>query len=488
MKRRALPAWTGLALALAGCAAGPDYQRPQVDLPVDWTLESPWHTARPDDALDKGPWWEAFGDARLDALERQALAGSPTLAAAAARLAQARATTTAAEAGLFPQIALGNRDQRLRISADRPLTNYKVPNATTLQSDFFLGPTASYEVDLAGRVSRSVESARASTDQAAADAANTQLVLTAELASDWFSLCTLDVSLDVLDRSIALQRHALELVQARHDLGAGSGVDVAQQQALLDNTLTQVDVQHRQRAQFEHAIAALVGAPAPSFHLPATPRNLRPPPIPVGVPSDLLQRRPDVASAERAMAAANAQIGVARAAFYPSVFLGANIGGETNRIGTLFDAPSLLWSVGVSATQTLFDGGRIRANVNFAQAGYELSVANYRKAVLGAMQEVEDGITGVASTDRATTQAEVAAQSARRLYELAEARFEGGASAYLDVITAEQGLLNADLQAAQLAGQRELAAVFLVKALGGGWQAAQAVPVAAAAASAPQVH
>jgi len=188
------------------------------------------------------------------------------------------------------------------------------------------------------------------------------------------------------------------------------------------------------------------------------------------------------------MAAANAQIGVARAAFYPSVFLGANIGGETNRIGTLFDAPSLLWSVGVSATQTLFDGGRIRANVNFAQAGYELSVANYRKAVLGAMQEVEDGITGVASTDRATTQAEVAAQSARRLYELAEARFEGGASAYLDVITAEQGLLNADLQAAQLAGQRELAAVFLVKALGGGWQAAQAVPVAAAAASAPQVH
>ena len=485
MTRRWLPFAPAVALAFAGCAAGPDYQRPQVDVPVSWTLEAPWHAGTPADALDKGPWWEAFGDAQLDALERQALVASPTLAAAAARLAQARATASAANAGLFPQIALGTRDQRLRISKDRPLTNYGVPNSTTVQNDFVLGPTASYEVDLAGRVSRSIEGTRASADQAAADAANTQLVLTAELASDWFSLCTLDVSLAVLDRSIALQRHALELVQARHDLGAGSGVDVAQQQALLDNTLTQVDVQHRQRQQFEHAIAALVGAPAPSFHLPPTPRNLRPPPIPVGVPSDLLQRRPDVASAERAMAAANAQIGVARAAFYPSVFLGANIGDESNHLSTLFDAPSLLWSLGVTATQTLFDGGRIRANIDVAQAGYALSVANYRRAVLGAMQEVEDGITGVASTDRATTQAEVAAQSARRLYDLAEARFEGGASAYLDVITAEQGLLNADLQAAQLAGQRQLAAVFLVKALGGGWQMAQTTPVASTAASAP---
>jgi len=458
--------------ALAACAAGPDYHRPDVDLPVSWQLEAPWRLGAPADTADKGAWWRAFGDAQLDALEERALRDSPTLAVAAARLAQARATADATSAGRFPQVSLGASATRTRISANRPLSNYSSPNFSTVQNDFKLGPNASYEVDLSGRVSRSVEGARASAEQAAADYANTRLLLGAELASDWFSLCTLDVSLDVLDKSIALQRRALELVTARHDLGAASGVDVAQQQALLDNTLTQVDVQRRQRAQFEHAIATLVGAPAPGFTLPSTVRQLElPPAIPLGVPSDLLQRRPDVASAERAMAAANAQIGVARAAFYPSVFLAPSVGEESRILSSLFDAPSLVWSIGVTATQTLFDGGRARANVDFARAGYDGAVAGYRKTVLTAMQEVEDGITGVTTMDRATAQARVAAQSARKVYDLAEARFEGGASAYLDVITAQQALLNAELQAAQLAGQRQLAATFLVKALGGGWQA-----------------
>ena len=470
-------------LALAGCAAGPDYRRPAVDLPAAWKLDAPWREGAPADAADKGAWWQAFGDARLDALEQRALAGSPALAIAAARLAQARATVTATSAGLFPQVNLGSKDQRLRISANRPLANYGSANASTVQNDFTLNANASYEIDLSGRVARSVEGAKASAAQAAADAANTRLLLGAELASDWFSLRTLDVSLEVLDRSIALQQRALELVTARHDLGAASGVDVAQQQALLDNTRVQVDVQRRQRAQFEHAIATLVGAPAPAFSLPAATGRLEPPPIPLGVPSDLLQRRPDVASAERAMAAANAQIGIAKAAFYPSLFLSPTVGEESRMLDALFDAPSLVWSVGVSATQVLFDGGRISANVDFARAGYEASVASYRKTVLTAMQEVEDGITGVATMDRATAQAEVAAQSARKVFELAQARFEGGASGYVDVITAQQALLAAELQAAQLAGQRQLAATFLVKALGGGWRADDAGPVAAASAT-----
>ena len=470
-------------LALAGCAAGPDYQPPAADLPVAWKLEAPWREGTPADAADKGAWWQAFGDPQLDALEQRALADSPGLAIAAARLAQARATVTATRAGLFPQIGLGSKDQRFRISANRPLANYSSPNFSTTQNDFTLNANASYEVDLSGRVSRSIEGAKASAEQAAADAANTRLMLAAELASDWFSLRTLDVSLDVLEKSIALQRRALELVSTRHDLGAGSGVDVAQQQALLDNTLVQVDVQRRQRAQFEHAIAALVGAPAPAFSLPATTGRLQPPPIPVGVPSDLLQRRPDVASAERAMAAANAQVGVAKAAFYPSIFLAPTIGDESRMLSSLFDAPSLVWSIGVSATQTLFDGGRTRANVAFAQAGYDAAVATWRKTVLGAMQEVEDGITGVATMDRATAQAQVAAQSARKVFDLAEARYEGGASGYIDVITAQQSLLTADLQAAQLAGQRQLAGVFLVKALGGGWPGLGGAPVADAAST-----
>lgn len=457
------------ALCVAGCAVGPDYKRPSPELPVAWKLEAPWRTGAPADAADKGAWWKAFGDAQLDALEAKAMADSPTLAIAAARLAQARATVTAQSAGLFPSLALTSRDQRFRISANRPLANYASPNFSTVQNDFTLGVGASYEVDLAGRVSRGIEGAKASAEQSAADLANTRLVVSAELASDWFSLVTLDASLDVLDRSIALQRKALVFVNQRHDLGAGTGLEVAQQQALLDNTLTQVDVQKRQRAQFEHAIATLVGTPAPSFSLPPVQRDLQPPPIPLGVPSDLLQRRPDVASAERAMAAANAQIGVATAAFYPSVILQPTIGEESRILSALFDAPSLVWSIGVSATQTLFDAGRTRANVDFARAGYDVSVATYRRTVLAAMQEVEDGITGVASLDRATAQAQVAVASAQRVLDMADARYQGGVATYLDVITAQQSLLTVQLQAAQLAGQRQLVATTLVKALGGGW-------------------
>jgi NodT family efflux transporter outer membrane factor (OMF) lipoprotein len=340
-----------------------------------------------------------------------------------------------------------------------------------VQNDFALALAVNYEFDLFGRVQRSVESARASSEQSAADFENTRLVLTTDLASAYFALREIDLELDVLRQSIALQRRALEYATARHDLGAASGLDVAQQQALLDSTLTQVDILRRTRGQFEHAIATLTGTPAPNFSLAATPRTVAPPPVPLGVPSDLLQRRPDVASAERAMAAANAQIGVATAAFYPSITLAPTLYGvESVALGTLFNAPSLLWSLGVSVLQPIFDGGRIQAGVNFAQAGYDFTVANYRRTVLVAMQEVEDGITGLSALDSATAQARVAIDSTRRVLELANDRYEGGVSTYLDVITAQQGLLNNERLAAQLSGQQLLTTVFLVKALGGDWQ------------------
>ena len=459
-----------LVMGLAACAAGPDYQKPALDLPVSWQLDAPWREATPDDVAAKGPWWQRFGDAQLDALEQRALAGSPTLAAAAARLAQARAVVAAGSSAQLPQLTLGTRDARQRISANRPLSSYNSTNFSTIQNDFTLSLSTSYEVDLAGRVQRSVEGARASAEQSAADLENTRLLLTAELAVDYFSLRALDTELDVLTRSIALQRRSLELVTARRDLGAASGLDVAQQQALLDTTLTQVDVLRRQRAQFEHAIATLTGTPAPLFSLAPEVKVFEPPAIPLGVPSDVLQRRPDVAAAERAMAAANAQIGVASAAFYPSVLLGPSVGYESRDLSTLFNAPSLLWSIGVSATQSIFDGGRVRANVDFAKAGYDVTLANYRRVVLTAMQEVEDGITGLAALDRASTQAQTAVASARRVLDMATSRYEGGASTYFDVITAQQSLLTSERQAAQLLGQRQLSSVFLVKALGGDWQ------------------
>lgn len=245
---------------------------------------------------------------------------------------------------------------------------------------------------------------------------------------------------------------------------------MAQQQALVDSTLVQLDLLRRQRSQWEHAIATLVGVPAPQFTLAADLREATLPTVPLGVPSDILQRRPDVAAAERAMAAANAQIGVASAAFYPSVNLGGAYGVESRTLSTLFNAPSLLWSLGVSATQVLFDGGRVRANVDFAQAGYAATTANYRRVVLTAMQEVEDGITGLAALQRASAQADTALASARRVLEMTTARYEGGASPLQDVVLAQQAQLAAERQATQLRGQRLLTTVFLVKALGGGWQ------------------
>jgi multidrug efflux system outer membrane protein len=358
--------------------------------------------------------------------------------------------------------------QRAEISANRPLTNYSAPNFSTTQNDFIPQLQASYEADLAGRVRRSLEGARASSEQSAADFRNARLLLTADVATAYFNLRSVDVELDVVQRAIALQRRALGLASDRHQLGAASGIDLAQQQALLDSTLTQVDVLRRQRAQFEHALASLIGQPAPSFSLASSVHAMKPPAIPVGLPSDLLERRPDIAGAERAMAAANAQVGLAAAAFYPSLTLGANYGADSRNLASLFDAPSIVWSLGASLAAPLFDGGRLRANQEAASAGYDASVASYRRTVLTAMQEVEDGLIGGAALERAHAQAGVAIASAGRVLDLATTRYEGGVSTYLDVITAQQSLLNAERQAAQLQGQRMLLSVFLVKALGGG--------------------
>jgi multidrug efflux system outer membrane protein len=459
-----------LALAaLAGCATSPVYQRPAVEIPAAWKVEAPWRESAPNDSIARGPWWRRFDDPQLNALQERALAASPTLALAAARLAQSRATVDAANAGLFPQVGLTSRAIRFKNSPNRPLSNYNSPNASTVQNDFPLAFTVSYEADLFGRLRGTLESAQASAQQSAADFENVRLVLTSDLAANYFNLRELDIELDVLARSIDLQRKALDLAAARHELGATSGLDVAQQQTLLDTTLTQVDVLRRQRDQFEHAIAALVGAPAPVFALPRQAGLRTPPAIPVGIPSDVLERRPDVASAERAMAAANAQIGVARSAYYPSISLSTSAGFDSNSLATLFDASSFLWSVGASLVQPIFDAGRTDASVSFARSGYEAAVANYRRVVLTAMQEVEDGITGSAALDRALAQAQQATTSSERVLQLANDRYEGGATGYLDVITAQQALLSSQRQQAQLLGQRLLVSVFLVKALGGDW-------------------
>jgi NodT family efflux transporter outer membrane factor (OMF) lipoprotein len=377
---------------LVACAVGPNYERPALDMPVAWKIEQPWREAAPNDLAEKGPWWLRFDDPQLDALELQALAANPTLAAANARLMQARAQVASASSNLYPQVNVAARAGRQAISANRPRTNYSVPNFATVQDDYIATLTASYEIDLFGRIQRTIEGAKATAEQTASDLENTRLLLTTDLAAAYFSLREIDIEIDVLARSIDLQRRALELATARHDLGAATGLDVAQQQALLDSTLTQVDVLRRTRGQFEHAIASLTGTPAPLFSIVPEVKRLTPPLVPLGVPSDVLQRRPDVASAERAMAAANAQIGVATAAFYPNITISPTFyGGESVSLSSLFNAPSLIWALGVTVLQPVFDAGRIRANVDFAKGGYDVTVANYRRVVLVAMQEAEDG-------------------------------------------------------------------------------------------------
>lgn len=465
-----------LACLAAGCATPPPYTKPdnKAEAPAAWQTDAPWRVGIPSDTQPKGNWWEVFGDATLNGLETKALANNQTLAAANARLAQARALLSNAESAKAPQVALTGRVARQQISANRPLTNYASPNLSTTQNDFTVGLSASYEVDLAGRVQNLVDGASISAEQVAADLENTKLVLAADVAINYFNLRSLDADYEALAKSIALQQGALNLAKDRHDLGATSGLEVAQQQAQLDATLSQVDLLKRQRAVVEHAIATLTGTPAPLFKLAPDALATALPQIPLGIPSDALERRPDVASAERAMAAANAQIGVARAAYYPSISLNPALGNDSNLIEKLFDAPSFLWSVGLSISQTVFDGGRAKANEAFAKAGYDITVANYRRTVLTAMQEVQDGISGLSALERAYAQTQVAAASAGNLLRIATDRYEGGIASNLEVISAQQAQINSERQLAQLGGQRLMASVALIKALGGGWQTANA--------------
>jgi outer membrane protein, multidrug efflux system len=473
MRPWSLPGWA-LVFAAAGCAVGPDYHRPQAEVPPAWKPDAPWHEASPADAALKGDWWRLFQDDTLNGLVERSLAGNQDLRVAAARLEQAHDQVTVATSDLYPQVGLSAGAARAKTSANRPLAAYSEPNQSTVQNDFVLGPQVGYEADLFGRVRREVEGARASAEQAEADFENTRLMLTAQLVTDYFALRELDTEIAVVRHSLELQRDALGFIASRHDLGFATGLDLAQQQALVDASATQLELLANQRAQVEHALATLVGTPAPGFTLAAQSKGASLPAIPVGLPSDLLQRRPDVASAERSMAAANARIGVARAAYYPSIILGTgfgqpNAGWQSNALATLFDAPSRLWSIGLSATQTLFDAGKTRANVRIASADYTAAVATYRQTVLMAMEEVENGITGLASLDRAATQADSSVRSAEEAFDIATARYKGGVDTYLEMITAQQVLLGNERQAVQVHGQQFATAVYLVKALGGGW-------------------
>lgn len=396
------------------------------------------------------------------------LASNQDLVSATARLQQARALASVAIGNFYPQAGVSPSFQRFRLSANRPSLGGVVDGPIT-QNAWNLPFVLSYEPDLFGRTRRSLEGANASYQAAGADFENVKLVLTAETAADFFTLCEVDAEIHILDDTVAAMEKAEALVQNRHDGGVASGLDLAQEQALLDSTRTQATLERQLRANYEHALAVLCGAPAPDFRLAAGSLQKRLPEIPAGVPSDVLERRPDIAREERLMAAANAQIGVAKAAYYPSLQLAATAGFESTGIGSLISLPSSLWAVGATLAQPLLSGGRIRAGVDFATAGYGDSVAQYRQTVLVAFQEVEDALSGLQVFAAAAQSQDRAVADSQRALNIALNRYTGGLVTYLDVVTAQQSLLANQRQSAQIQGGQLVASVMLVKALGGGW-------------------
>ena len=458
-----------LMLCVPAFAKSPKYQKPEVTVPQNWQTPAPWHEALPLDSLPKGLWWAFFGDADLNQYEQRAMANNQTLQAAIARLSEARASARVTAAGLYPELDAGARAIRDRLSGNRPVNGALVRPVPVTQNDFAIPFTLNYEVDLFGRVRHSVEAANAQLQASAADLENVRLLVSSELAADYFQLRELDSEIAVVQKAITYQQQGLTLVENRHKGGAASGLEVAQQQVVLDSSITQLSLLQQQRAQFQHALAMLQGLAPAEFVAPVRGLEMQPPALPLILPSELLQRRPDVAVAERDTAAANARIGVARAALYPSISLGGSGGVDSAGISSLLNAPSFFWSLGLSALEPVIAGGRNRAQLDFARAGYRESVANYRETALTAFQQVEDALSGLTTLAAAYESQQRAVADAERSLQLANARYTGGLVTYLDVITAEEQALANEREQTQLLGQRMTTSVYLVKALGGGW-------------------
>jgi multidrug efflux system outer membrane protein len=469
-----------LASLLIGCTAcaplGPDYARPQVALPSGWKPNSgmnpsQWRPTQPADDLPKHDWWTIFGDDQLNELEERCLEGNPTLQAAVARLDQAMAQSKAQGAALFPTVQLDAAASRVRTSANRPLAAYSSPNYSTVQNDFRPILSVSYEVDWLGSIRRGIESAQAVAQQVSADTENVRLVLTAQVAQTYFQLRQLDEEIRTVTELVAVQNQVLDLIIKRHDSGASSLADVVQQTALTDSSRAQQQLLITQRNQQENALATLTGTPAASFriqpgYLPSTT-----PVIPAGVPSALLERRPDISATERGMAAANAQIGIARAGFFPSLTLTpAYAGYESSALSNLVSTPSLVWALGVSASETIVDGGRISAGVDFAKAGYTWAVANYRQSVLTAIEETQDALSNLHDLEVAKQNQDAAVVNQDKAYQLSLIRYEEGLDNALTLATIEQNQLSARRVQSQIHGSQFVTIVALVKALGGGWK------------------
>ena len=478
MQRGYLPlaCLTCLVLMITACSIGPQYQRPEVRVPAAYKESPPisfkaadgWKAARPSDDLSRGQWWEVFQDPELNALEEQVDISNQTLAVAEAQLRGARAAIGVARAALFPTVTGTASAIGAHQSENRP--GVTDPSSKT-RSDYLLSLEASYEFDVWGRIRRSVEASTASAQASAADLETARLSIHAELAGNYFALRGLDAQRQLLEFAITAFEKALELTTNRYNAGIASQIEVLQARTQLENTRAQAIEVGVQRALFEHAIAILLGKPPADFSLPPSPITVLPPAIPIGLPSELLERRPDIASAERRMAAANAQIGIAQAAFYPTVSLRSIVGLESSSLTNLFSWPSALWSLGASVVEIVFDGGRRYAVTEQTRAAYDATVAIYRQTVLTAFQGVEDTLSTLRILEEQAVQQAKAVQAAEAALLLAINRYKGGISTYLEVVVVQNAALTAQRVALDLLTSRMTATVLLIRALGGMWEA-----------------
>src|SRR5689334_15409721 len=459
------------ALFFAGCAVGPRYQRPPVEAPSAYKEAGNWKTAQPNELSLRGNWWEIFQDPQLNDLEQQVNISNQNLKAAQAQCTQARALVRYNRADFFPTVAAGASATRGRTSANRAPANAIGNGRTT--NDFQLPVEMSYEVDAWGRVRNNVESFRAQAQASAADLATVNLSVHAQLALFYFQARSLDAQEHLLNSTVQYYEQALQLNVSRFEGGVGSEVEVEQARTQLETTRAQAIDVGVARAQYEHSVAVLIGKPPASFSLAPLPLTMPPPAIPVGLPSELLERRPDIAAAERQMAAANAQIGVAKAAYYPNISLGAAGGFESSAITTLISGPSVFWSAGPSALFTVFDVGRRRAASDQAVAAYDQAVANYRQTVLTGFQQVEDNVAALRILEHEAQVQDQAVVAAQKYLELADTRYKGGVTSYLEVTTAQTAALSDEVTAVNILGRRMVNAVTLVQALGGGWNSSE---------------
>jgi NodT family efflux transporter outer membrane factor (OMF) lipoprotein len=464
-----------LFVVLEGCTVGPKYVKPTVPATPTYKEEpqasfkesDQWQPAHPGDQTSHGNWWEIFGDPELNTLEEQIAGSNQNLKVAEARFREARAAIRFNRAAQFPTISTAPSASYVKSSDFSPNFPSKVQQSS--KGDFVLPFDLSYELDLWGRVRRGVAAAREEAQATAADYETAKLSLEAELALDYFELRSADAQKQLLDDTAKAYTDNLQLTENRFKGGVAPKSDVAQAQTQLDTTRVQDTDVTVQRAQFEHAIAILIGKPPAEFSLAAAPLNYQPPSTPIGLPSELLQRRPDIAAAERRVAEANQQIGIARAAYFPTVTLGGTAGFSGSQGSNWFTWPSGFWAVGPALAQTLFDAGRRRATSESARANYDASVATYRQTSLTAFQEVEDNVAALRILEDEAQQQEQAVASSKDSLHLFTNRYKGGVDTYLQVITAQTTELASERNAIDIQRRRLDASVLLIKALGGGW-------------------